>query len=97
MKILTVVEFGPGIKLQRRSAFQAAMSERGFVRLPGVSSTWVADGIFASLDLAREAVAEAAAASDAAVHKAYLVEYGAFVVFPGEAKPMRAFRRSDPR
>lgn len=86
MKILTVVEFGPGIKLQRRSAFQAAMCARGFLRLPGVSATWVADEIFVDLDPAREAVAQAAAASDAAIHKAYLVEYGDFAVFPGELK-----------
>jgi hypothetical protein len=86
MKILTIIEFSPGTKLHRRSAFQAAMTERGFVRLPGVSATWVADRKFTSVELARDSVSQAAALADLPIHKAYVVEYGDYAVFPQESR-----------
>ena len=76
MKILAVIEFSPGTGPKKRGSFSGAMAQSGFVRLPGVSSCWVADRQFTAVDPAREAVAQVAASTHVSVHKAYLVEYG---------------------
>ena len=82
MKILAVIEFAPGTGPKKRGSFNGAMTKSGFVRLPGVSSCWVADRKFTDVDPAREAVAKVAASTAVNVHQAYLVEYGEFAVFP---------------
>ena len=82
MKILAVLEFAPGTGPRKRGSFSGAMANSGFIRLPGVSSCWVADQKFPAIAPAREALAQVAAATAVRVHKAYLVEYGDFATFP---------------
>lgn len=82
MKILAVIEFAPGTGPKKRTSFSTGMARYGFVRLPGVSSCWVADRAFVALHPAREAVAQVSLDAEVRVHKAYLVEYGEFATFP---------------
>jgi len=82
MKILAVIEFAPGTGPKKRTSFSTGMAQYGFIRLPGVSSCWVADRSFDALHPAREAIAQVALATEVRVHKAYIVEYGEFAAFP---------------
>jgi len=89
MKILAVLEFAPGTGPRKRGSFYGAMADSGFIRLPGVSSCWIADQKFPAIDPARDALAQVAAATDVTVHKAYLVEYGDFAAYPPAAARRR--------
>ena len=81
MKILMILEFAPGSTIHSRSRLTSNLTESGFVRLRGVSGAWVADECFDSVEEAKDALAEAAASSRVAIHKAYLVEYNRYEVF----------------
>jgi hypothetical protein len=81
MKILVLLEFTPGTGARKRTAFNRSMLDSGFTRLPGVATAWVADRKFPDISTAEEAVADASTTAGAAVHKAYVVEYGRFAAY----------------
>ena len=88
MKILVLLEFCPGTTARKRTAYNREMLEAGFLRLPGVSTAWVADQKFTEIALAEDVVARASASTGAMVHRAYVVEYGQYSVYPKVRQPL---------
>ncbi|MEK7951750.1 hypothetical protein [Luteolibacter soli] len=82
MKIFTVIEHKPATGRIKRGRFEAMLRARNFANLPGVSCGWVADHQYATVGEAREAIIEASAASNVAIQKAYVIEYGNFALVP---------------
>jgi hypothetical protein len=55
---------------------------RDFANLPGVPCGWVSDRTYSTVGEARDAIIEASAASNVAIQKAYVIEYGNFALVP---------------
>lgn len=82
MKIFAVIEHLPKTGRVKRGRFEAMLKARNFANLPGVPCGWVSDHAYTNVIEAKEAIIEACAASNVAILKAYVIEYGNFALLP---------------
>jgi hypothetical protein len=85
VKILAVIDFKPKTGRVRQKRFVEAMRTKGFLKLPDSGCGWVSDNHYHDVEDAGKAVAEASTTSGARIEKAYVIEYGSFVVIPKAA------------
>lgn len=82
MRILAIIEFKLKTGRIRQKRFIEAMRTKGFTKLPLSGCGWVSDNHYSNVDDAGKAVAEASTTSGARIERAYVIEYGSYVVFP---------------
>ena len=85
VRILAIIEYKPKTGRIRQKRFVEAMCTKGFLKLPNSGCGWVSDNHYSTVEEAGKAVTEASTTSGARIEKAYVIEYGSFVVIPKRA------------